>query len=181
MSKLVKDLVRKELIKRFDGVESFAVVGISGLDAVSTNEIRGRLREKDIRISVVKNSLARQAFREVGLEAGASLLAGPCAVAYGQDHIVGIVRELLEIKKESPAFEVKAALMDGEAFGGDRVEELSKYPTRVEALSMVSGSVLSSGGRLAGSILGPGGKIASILKTIEEKQETAGEGDEAAA
>ena len=173
MSKLVKDLVRKELVKRFEGVSSLAVVGISGLDAVSTNEIRGRLREKDIRISVVKNSLARQAFRELGLESGASLLDGPCAVACGRDDIVGIVRELLEIQKESPAFEVKAALMDGEAFRGDRVLDLSRYPTREEALSLVSSCALSAGGRLAASLLGPGGKIASILKTIEEKQETA--------
>ena len=43
MSKPIKNLLRKEFIRRFEGITSLAVVGFTGLDAVSTNEIRGRL------------------------------------------------------------------------------------------------------------------------------------------
>jgi large subunit ribosomal protein L10 len=127
---------------------------------------------------VVKNSLARQAFRELGLDAAADLLDGPCAVAWGGDGVVSVVRELLDIHKESPALTVKAAVLEGEPFGPERVEELSKFPTRPEAIATVVSLALSPGRRLGGCLLAPGGALAGILKSIEEKQ---GGGEEAAA
>ena len=151
MSKPVKELVKKELVKRLGGVSSLAVVGFTGIDAVTTRIIRGKLREKDIRLSVVKNAVARQAFKSLGLDGAETMLDGPCALAYGGDSVVTIVRELLEIgKKEAPKLTVKAALLDGDIFGPERIDELSKYPTRPEAIGRVISSVLSPGSVLAG-------------------------------
>jgi large subunit ribosomal protein L10 len=169
MSKPVKDLVRDELIKRFDGVTQLAVVGFTGVDATSTNEIRGRLREKDIRMTVVKNSLARQAFAAVGIEPAGGLLNGPCAVAYGADSVVTVVRELLDIQGGEPNLTVKAAFMEGELFQEDQIDALSKYPTRDEAVARVLQCVLSAGANLSACLIGPAGQLAGILKTIEEK------------
>ena len=52
MSKPVKELVKKELVRRFDGLDSLAIVGFTGIDAITTHEIRGRLRDKQIRLAV---------------------------------------------------------------------------------------------------------------------------------
>ena len=170
MSKPVKELVRKSLIGRFQGLQSLAIVGFTGLDAIATNVIRGRLLEKDIRLTVVKNAVARQAFREIDLSQACDLLDGPCAVAYGGDSVVDVVRELLEIGKESPALTVKAALLDGEVFAAERVGELSKFPTRDEAIANVLTCALSPARTLAGCLRAPAANIAGVLKTIEDKQ-----------
>jgi large subunit ribosomal protein L10 len=182
MSKPVKELLRKELVKRLDGVTSVAVAGFTGLDAITTNNVRKRLLKKDIRMTVVKNSAARQAFKSIGLDKASDLLDGPCAIVYGADSIVTVVRELLAIGKDSPNLTVKAAYMEGTAFGQDQIERLSKFPTRDEAIALIVSAVLSPGGKLVGCLIGPSGKLASILKTIEEKA-LGGEGpkDEAAA
>jgi len=170
MSKPVKEMMRRALRGRFEGLRSLALVDLTGVDATETNAIRGRLRAKDIHVIVVKNSLARQAFREVGLAAAASLLDGPCAVAHGGDSVVSVVRELLDIHKETPALTVKAAVLEGEPFGPERIEELSSYPTREEALGTVVSCALSGGRKLAGCLRAPGAALAGILKTIEETQ-----------
>ncbi len=176
MSKPVKNMIRKELTGRFADVSSVAICGFTGLDADQTYMMRGRLAEKDINFMVVKNSLARQAFGEVGLDKASGLLDGPCAVAWGADSIVSVVRELLDIKKEAPPLEIKAAVLEGEVFeGADDVKRLSKFPTREEALGELVGCVLSAGSNLAGCLVGPASQIAGILKTLEEK------GDEEAA
>jgi ribosomal protein L10 len=169
MSKPVKELIKKELLKRFAGVDSLAVVGFTGLDAIATNKIRGRLRAKKINMTVVKNSIARRAFDDLGIAAASDMLEGPCAVAYGADSVVTVVRELLEIGKDSPKLTVKAAFLEGEIFPTGRIEELSKFPTREEAIGRVVACILSPGKKLAACIIGPGSKVASILKTIEEK------------
>jgi len=177
MSKPVKQLIRKELASRFDGLTSLAICGLTGIDAITTNTMRGRLREKDIRLTMVKNSVARQAFRDVGMEEAVDLLDGPCAVAYGSDSIVSVVRELLDIKKESaPSLTVKAAVLEGDVFGDEEaVQRLSKFPTREEAIAEVLGAVLAPAANISGCLIAPSGQIAGILKTIEEN---AGGGEE---
>jgi large subunit ribosomal protein L10 len=170
MSKPVKQMMRKNLAKRLAGVQSVAIVGFSGLDAQQTYEMRGRLAEKDIRIRVVKNSLAKQAFADVGLDLAVDLLEGPCAVAWGADNIVSVVRELLDIQKSASALTVKAAVLDGEVFHGEQdVQRLSKFPTRTEAIGQVVQCILSAGANLAACLVGPAGQVAGILKAIEEK------------
>ncbi|MCD4825562.1 MAG: 50S ribosomal protein L10 [Phycisphaerae bacterium] len=170
MSKPVKQMISKELTERFAEVDSVAICGFTGLDSEATYAMRGKLAEKDIKITVVKNSLARSAFKTAGLDDAIELLDGPCAVAYGADSIVTVVRELLDVHKEAPALTVKGAVLDGEVFSGDaEVMALSKFPTRDEALGQVVGCVLSAGANLAGCLVGPAGQIAGILKAIEEK------------
>lgn len=174
MSKPVKQMIRKELARRFAGVSSLAVVGFTGLNAEQTREMRSRLAGKNIQFRVVKNSLARQAFQDIGLSKAGELLEGPCAIAWGADSIVSVVRELLDIHKAAPTVTVKAALMDGDVFLGERdVERLSKYPTREEALGQLVQAILSAGANVAGCILGPAGQVAGILKAIEEKGQAA--------
>jgi len=175
MSKPVKNLIQQELSKRLAGATSLAVIGFTGLDSNTTNTVRGKLAKKQMRVSVVKNSLAKQTFKELGIEAAGSLLEGPCALVYGGESVVNVVRELIEIGKDASAMQLKGAVMEGTIFRGvEEVEALSKYPTRDEAIANLVGAILSPGRKLAAAILAPGSKLASVLKTIEEKS-TAGE------
>ena len=179
MSKPVKALIRDELTRRLEGVTSLAIVGLTGVDAITATDIRKRLREQEIRLLVVKNALAKQAFKTCDLDVACDLLDGPCALAYGGDNVVSVVRELLAIKKEQAnELVVKAAVMDGEAFGSDRIDALSKFPTREEAIGTIVSCALAPGMKAAACILAPGSKIASLLKTIEESHE--GEAEEEA-
>ncbi len=175
MSKPVKQLIQKEYVSRFEGVQSVAVLDVTGIDANTNTSIRARLREKEIEVSVVRNSLVRKAFSQVGLSDACNLIDGPCAIAYGADSIVTVVRELLDIKKQAKALDVKGAVMEGNVFAKEDIETLSKYPTRDEAIADVLGCVLSAGANVAGCLTGPAGQIAGILKTLEEKQQEGSE------
>jgi len=173
MSRPVKELLRKDMSRRLAGVNSLALVAFTGVDANSARQVRSRLRQRQIRMFVVKNSIARQAFREMGLPAAADLLDGPTAVAYGSDSVVSIVRELLEMGKEVPALGVKGAVMEGEGYGPDQIEALSKYPTRDEAIGRVAGLAIAPGRRLAGCLVGPGGRVAGLIKAVEDRAKQA--------
>ncbi|NLF33028.1 MAG: 50S ribosomal protein L10 [Planctomycetes bacterium] len=180
MSKPVKNLIRKEIGRRLEGVSDVAVVSVIGIDGNTNNRLRGELLDKGIHVMVVKNSMARQAFEDLGLGAAGDLLDGPCAVAYGAESVVDVVREILDRAKQIPELSVKGAYMDGEVFAGPaRVAELSKFPTRIEALGKLSGAALGPGSKLAGALIGPGGVIAGILKALEERGESTGQSAEA--
>ena len=169
MSKAVKELVQRELVRRFDGLTSMAVVGLTGVDAVAASEIRKRLVSKGIRLTVIKNALAKQAFKTVGLDTAVELLDGPCAIATGGDSVVEVIRELLGIGRDTPDLTVKAAVLEGDAFGPDRIEQLSRYPTRDEAIRNLVSCAVWPGRRLGAALVAPGRKAASLVKAVEEK------------
>ena len=64
MSKPLKKMLTDYLKDRFGHVDSACVVDLTGLDVASTETLRGMLREKNARLEVVKNRLAKQAISD---------------------------------------------------------------------------------------------------------------------
>ncbi len=170
MSKKVKNLIQREIAGRFEGVESIAVINPRGINANKNNAIRRKLREQGVRMTVVRNTLAKRAVGGEMLKGFEALLDGPSAVIYGDAGISAIARILMEEKKTNEAMEMRGIFFDGEVYLGEEgVKQVSKLPTREEAIANLMAVILGPGRKLAGALKGPGGKIAGVLKTIEEK------------
>jgi len=174
MSKPVKDLITNEYKSAYADVDSACVVSVIGLNAKATNKLRGELRAKDIRLQVVKNSLARRAFADAPLAPLAEALDGPCALVTGGTSVIDVAKLLAAAKKEYPELELKIGMLEGDP---DLVEvaRMAKMMGREELLAEVAMLIASPGGRLAGAIGGPAGLIAGCVKALIEKEE---EGEE---
>ena len=169
MSKKVKDLLTADLKKRFNDLEGVAVINPRGISANKNHGIRRRLHAKGLRMTVVKNTLARRATDGTKLAGFEKLLDGPSAVIYGKASIPAIAKLLLEEKKTDEKLELRGAFFDGEVYLGDKgMEQASKLPTREEAISALVAALLGPGSKLAAALKGPGGTLGAILKTIEE-------------
>src|SRR5689334_23260153 len=171
MSKKVKSLIEKETADRLKGIDAVAVISPRGIDAVKNNTIRRKLREKGLRMTVVKNTLAKRAVgNDSKIKGFDSLLDGPSAVIYGQASIATIARLLMDEKKTDEKLELKGIFFDGEAYVGEKgVEQVSKLPTREEALGQVVALILAPGQKLGGIFKGQAGKVAALIKAVEEK------------
>ena len=171
MSKFVKNLVTRDIANRLTDIESVAVINPRGIDATKNNGIRRRLREKGLRMTVVKNSLARRAVGDGQLKGFDRLLEGPSAVVYGKEVSAAVIaRTLLAEKKTDDKLELRGVFFDGEVYVGEKgVEQVSKLPTREEAIGLIVAAVLSPGRKLGGIFKGQAGKIAAILKTVEDR------------
>jgi len=176
MSKYVKQLVSDEIRKRLTGVQDALLVNIIGLNTDKTFALRRHLRSKDIHILVVKNSLARRATDGTSLAHAFEGAGGSLALCWGSTDFVQLAKEITEIVKDPQyeKFELCGGVMDREKLSSDRVQEISKWPSRAEQLSMLMGQILAPGANLLSQLNAPGGALASQVKKKSEGEEVAG-------
>jgi large subunit ribosomal protein L10 len=175
MSKKVKNLIETDLRGRFKDLDGLAVINPRGIGATKTNVMRGKLRKVGLRMTVVKNTLAKRAAGDGKLKGFDKLLDGPSAVIYGKaTGISTIARFLLDEKKADETIELRGMFFDGEVYvGDDGVKAVSKLPTREEAIGQLVGLILSPGAKLGAALIGPGGTLGAIIKAVEEKAKKA--------
>ena len=172
MSKPVKEMIIRDYQKRFGALEGAVVIDIRGIDANDNNEFRTGLHHKDIRVTVVKNTLARKALGGTQLESLRPAFEGPSALAYGSETVVNVARELVDWARKVKMLDLKGAVLDGEYFDGEAgVKRLAAFPTREEAQARVVQLVLSPARNVLGAANAPGGRILGIVKQIQEKLE----------
>jgi large subunit ribosomal protein L10 len=173
MSKYVKDLITKDLRNRLNGVEDALLVDVIGMKNEKTVQLRQRLRQKNIRLMVIKNSLAKRATEGTRLASAFERSEGTLALVWGGEDVISLAKEIVKISqmKEFEPFKPKGGAMEGQPLSADQVQAVSKWPSRQEQLSILSGQILSPGAKLSSQLLGAGAKLASQIKKK-------GEGDE---
>jgi large subunit ribosomal protein L10 len=175
MSKYLKELITQDIKKRLDGVSDLLVVDIAGLEANKNVELRKKLREKNIHLLLVKNSLARRATEGTVLSAAFEGVEGAAALVWGAEDIVSLAKEITRFA-EDKAFEKfapKGGVMGGSKLSAADVTKVSKWPSRTEQLSILVGQILSPGATLSAQLLGPGAKLGSQIKKKSQDEEGA--------
>lgn len=166
MSKKIKQMEIDTLKKTFQGVRDLVVLSSSGLSCQQDNQLRLSLRKKNIRLQMVKNSLARRVFDDLGIQLG-KVWEGPTLMAWGADSLAELSKGLDEIIKKNPKLTVKTAVAEGQKV---TFEQALKMPTRMEALGQILAMILGPAAQIAGQIAGPAAQIAGQLQTLSEKK-----------
>ncbi len=171
MSKKIKELELNDLRKTFKGVRDFVLLEPLKLDSAADYALRKGLREKKVRVKMVKNSFVKKVFSENGMNV--ELGSGPTLLCWGADSVKelgtavdAVLKQLRPDPKVPAKIKEKTAVADGTPV---TLEVAKTIPTRLEAIGSIVAAILAPGAALAGAISGPGAQLASILKTIEEK------------
>ena len=176
MSKKIKALELTALRDSIGAAKDYVILEPIKLDAAADYEFRRTLREKKIRVLMVKNSYAKKVFGELKLNAGdvwsstTLLCFGGSSMKELSNTVDTAVKASKKDAKAAEKFKVKTAVSDGSPV---TLEVAKKMPTREEAIGNVLGCVLAPGANLAAAILGAGATIMAVVKTIETNAEKA--------
>ncbi|MFQ5861773.1 MAG: 50S ribosomal protein L10 [Candidatus Brocadiales bacterium] len=170
MINTVNTLIVKELASRYQVVHNCLVVNCQGVDALEANEIRRDLSAKRIHLEVVKNSLARLAFKEVGDGGLAELFSGPSAIVSGGDDPVVMAKTLMEWSKKVPALSIKGGFVEGRLVSAPEVERLSRLPSRQALYAQIATLIKSPMARLAMAVSAPLQKLYGVFNATKEKK-----------
>jgi large subunit ribosomal protein L10 len=173
MSKYVKSLITDHLRDRLKNVHDALLVNMVGLDANTNTRLRAELRRKNIEVVVIKNSLAARAAEGTPLAPLFQGVTGTAAICWGGEDIVSLAKDISALVKNDKykPFEARGGVMDGERLSATQVEQVGKWPTRTEQLSILMGQILSPGANLASQLNSVGGALASQIKQKGEGEE----------
>ena len=172
MSKPIKEMIIEDYRQRFVDIDGALVVDIRGISANDNNTMRASLAKKKIRVTIVKNTLAKKAFSGTNLENLTEALIGPSALAYGETSVVDVARELVGWIKKIKTLALKGAVLDGQYYeGAAGVKRLSTFPTREEAQAKVVQLIITPASNLLRAATSPGSNILGIVKEIQTRLE----------
>jgi large subunit ribosomal protein L10 len=163
-------MILEEMSSRYRSAESLIFVGYRGLTGGQLSEFRDELRKGGVHVKVVRNRITVRALKDLA-DPGkvADLFDGPTAIIDGGDP-VQMAKVAIEFSRRDRKLEIKGGIVEGAVVNAREVEQLSKMPSRAEMLSIISGTLLGVGGRVAVAALAPGGRIAGGLKALAEKK-----------
>ncbi len=107
----------QDIKKRLDGVEEAVIVNVIGLNSAQTVTLRKTLRDKNIQLLVVKNSLARRATEGTPLAPALADAEGTLAIMWGAEDIVSLAKEATRLTESDDfkKFESRGGVMEGTA------------------------------------------------------------------
>ncbi len=177
MSKYVKELMMDQLRSDLDGSQSLLIVDLKDLDAIAEHHFRRDLRKKSIRLRVLKNSLARRVFSDMGMDGLSRFLEGPSAVVWGGEGPSELAKEITTQFKTLKKPQIKGGAVDGVVVGPEQVEDITKLPSREVLIGQVIGLLLGPA-RLAISLLStPASTVVGQLEALVERQQAGQAGE----
>ena len=149
MPSLVNRLVVDELRREFKDAQGMLVVSFGGLTVKESEDLRGKMAAKGVKFSMVRNSLARIALKDRGLELGESALAGNTGIAYGPAEAAIHAAKLFtsaEVKKAGKVT-IRVGMLEGKLLDAKDSNALAGVPDRktlnAQLLSCIIGPVRS--------------------------------------
>jgi large subunit ribosomal protein L10 len=142
----VKREEKAQVIERLAGKlreGSAILVDYQGMDVARTTDLRRRSRESAVEFVVAKNTLAKRAADEAGVEGLAEFLAGPTALAFSEDPVAS-AKLMAEFADQVESFALKGGVLDGGRILSEAdVVALSKLPGREQLIAQIVGGISS--------------------------------------
>jgi len=173
MPSVINQLTVSQLTDQFRTMSNAVLVDFTGLKAGQADVLRVKLREQGARLTIVKNSLARQALSELGLAAMSKLLVGPVAFVTSGDAAV-VARFLRDWSRKERVLKWAGAVVGGEVIGPEGVDYLATLPPLKVLQAQVVGAIAAPLSGFVGALQGILRNVVGVVKAIAEKQEAAG-------
>lgn len=134
MTKEEKVEIVNSLTEEFKSSDAIIVCDFRGLNVQALEVLRDSAREGDVKVKVVKNTLATIAMKNAeidGIE-----LKDTNVFVWGADQLE-VTKVAAKFADKSDKFAIKTAFIGGEVADAAKVEALSKMPSRDELLGML--------------------------------------------
>lgn len=134
-----KESVVAEVRGKMEAADAVIITEYRGLTVPDLAGLRLSLRDVGTEYRVYKNTLARFAAREAGLEGLDALLVGPTALAFVGGDVAAAAKVLKEFSKTNPLLVIRGGAVAEKVVSAKDVEVLADLPSRDVMLAQLAG------------------------------------------
>lgn len=160
----------KEILTRNKAI---VLTDYQGLNVPRMEALRAQLRETGGEYQVVKNTLVKMAFEEVGLPQPEGSLDGPTAIGATSDDLPALAKAIVDLSKEVEVFKVKAAIIDGEVYDTVEVVRLAELPALPVLRAQLLGLIQTPAQNIASVLAGSMRQVVNVLNAYSEQEAAA--------
>ena len=165
-----KKQIVADIVEKIKNAKSVVLVDYKGLTVAQDTEFRTEFRKANCEYKVLKNTMVRRAFNELGVTSFDEDLNGPTAIAFGQDETAAAKVAMEACKKYNDVIKVKSAYVDGSYVDKAGVDALSKMPSKEQLIAKMLGSMQAPLSGFAGVLSGITRQLVIALNAISEKK-----------
>ncbi|RTI77842.1 50S ribosomal protein L10 [Campylobacter jejuni] len=134
MTRREKVEIIAKLEEGFKASEAVVVCNYRGLSAKKLEELRNNARENNVKVQIIKNTLANIALNNSGKTG--LVLKDINIYLWGEDQL-SVSKVAVKFEENNDKFEIKTAHIEGEVADVAKVKALAKMPSRNELLAML--------------------------------------------
>lgn len=149
--------------------QAVILVEYTGANMKELDAIRAKIRESGGEFHVLKNTLARRAFSELGATLPADLLGQSTAASFAFTDPVTTAKALAEATKGSAFIKVKGGFMNGQVLDVAQVKALAELPPLPVVRSQLLGVLQAPAGKLVRTLAEPARALAYVVRAYSEK------------
>lgn len=160
----------EEIKAKIQNSKSVVFVKFNGLTVAEDTELRKEFRKNNVEYKVLKNTLVRRAFNDLGITDFDDDLNGPTSVAFGADEI-GASKVIVEaVKKYEDKVAIKSAFVDGGKVDVKGVKALASMPSKEELVAKMLGSLKAPITNFVGVLSAMPRSLVIALNAVAEKK-----------
>lgn len=159
-----------EIADQIKESEAIFAVDYRGITVSQAAELRGKLREADATLRIVKNTLTERAADAAEAEELKALLSGPTALTFVRGDAASAAKAISTFNKETELLAFKGGLMNGESLEVSQIQAIAKLPSRDVLYGQLVGIVAAPLNGLARGLGGLLGGLAIALGQVSEKK-----------
>ncbi|OFW60746.1 MAG: 50S ribosomal protein L10 [Actinobacteria bacterium RBG_16_64_13] len=163
----------KEITADLKATDVYYFVDYRGLTFSEATELRARLVKVDASLKVVKNTLAKIAAADAGVEGLTEMLQGPTAIVYCHGDPVKVAKTIQDFIKEKKKATLRGGKLQRSMLTASDVEKLATLPSREQLIAQLVGAIASPLTGLANVLSGPIRGLVVVLAQIQEQKASA--------
>jgi len=133
LNRTEKEQFVSDLTKGVDGAQAIALMAFNKLTVEQMTLFRLGLRKQNVRVKVLKNTLAKRVFEKTPYKSVTEHLEGPTLLAYSDKDPVIAAKAIVEwLSKENFDLKLKTGAALGQMMSADQMKALSKLPGKNE-------------------------------------------------
>ena len=168
MARADKQAAVAEIAESFSESAGAVLTEYRGLTVKELQDLRRSLGA-NANYAVVKNTLAKLAAKEAGIEGFDELLTGPTAIAFIKGDVVEAAKGLRDFAKANPALVIKGGVLDGNILEPAEIAKLADLESREVLLGKLAGAMLASLSQAVYLLNAPLSQAARLAGALEAK------------